>query len=854
LSSFLSKQIVEMMQGSISVKSQVGEGGGTTMTIRLPLPTAPADSSSGEVSQNSHTSSNGNKHSRSQQDLLMFKKGGGSTTQQTEDSSKHSGNQQDAAGHNNNSPPLRPHLVQIRTQQSIGSSLGAGAVTPQSVYSTMESQSRSLQSTPPHLHRQALPGSTLLGHREISAPFMSANSSSVLPSRTLATSGQRNNSAGGNGAEDAQSSTVAASSTQAPNGTEQGRSPSNTSMNDPTRAAMLRNSAADAARAASPPNGEGTQVHDLDSLNLGLGLGLSQQEVSPEPELTTYQQMSSPHEVQERLLAAHSQSPPTTTDGASSSRPAGGLHPSSIHLNIAAVESEARQATGAAAGGSGGASGGESGYSSGATPIDVMGRLAALAALPTTAKAEETTFAPSSGGSLQQAQVQSAIGETEPAGAVASAFTTASSSSSSSSTTVASSTSVGAGAETTTKPLKVPRASAKQAAASAVKEKEQTAATVAAMSLLPASEQAANSLLGSMGSTAPRTPPVAVYPRDLRILIADDSPTNLKILARMLQGFNVTQAVNGADAVEKVRELILADPPLQPYTPGEIDQRQLSNGGGGVDEQGTGLAQQVSPVSETNPNGQFTIGFSPLPQRDYVKRKDRQFDVIFSDVVMPVMDGQTAAREIRKLERLYHLPPAPITALTANAFLEDRDKCAAAGMSHFIAKPFTKQNILAIVQLVCQQQNMQLQLSSPHTPATQKREMKAAQSSFSLNRPGSADNSPASNVSILSGPSVNSSSSSTGSLATTRAPSTSGSSRGSFTKTDAAGASQTVPISVRALSGASPATSVSSGLPPLTPNVMATPNSGNGAASSTVLSRSGSQDPLMSPASGQLTQ
>jgi CheY-like chemotaxis protein len=68
-----------------------------------------------------------------------------------------------------------------------------------------------------------------------------------------------------------------------------------------------------------------------------------------------------------------------------------------------------------------------------------------------------------------------------------------------------------------------------------------------------------------------------------------------------------------------------------------------------------------------------------------------------------VMDGQAASREIRRLERLYHLPSVPIVALTANAFLEDRNKCAAAGMSLFVSKPFNKQNIISIVQLVCQQ-------------------------------------------------------------------------------------------------------------------------------------------------------
>ena len=62
------------------------------------------------------------------------------------------------------------------------------------------------------------------------------------------------------------------------------------------------------------------------------------------------------------------------------------------------------------------------------------------------------------------------------------------------------------------------------------------------------------------------------------------------------------------------------------------------------------------------------------------------FDVILMDIMMPVMNGLTAAKAIRALAR----PDAgtiPIIALTANAFSEDVQKCLDAGMNAHIAKP-----------------------------------------------------------------------------------------------------------------------------------------------------------------------
>lgn len=60
------------------------------------------------------------------------------------------------------------------------------------------------------------------------------------------------------------------------------------------------------------------------------------------------------------------------------------------------------------------------------------------------------------------------------------------------------------------------------------------------------------------------------------------------------------------------------------------------------------------------------------------------YDIVLMDVQMPVMDGLTATREIRKIAGFEKLP---IIAMTANAMKEDMNRCIDAGMDDYIAKP-----------------------------------------------------------------------------------------------------------------------------------------------------------------------
>ncbi|MDR6714100.1 signal transduction histidine kinase/CheY-like chemotaxis protein [Pseudomonas hunanensis] len=71
------------------------------------------------------------------------------------------------------------------------------------------------------------------------------------------------------------------------------------------------------------------------------------------------------------------------------------------------------------------------------------------------------------------------------------------------------------------------------------------------------------------------------------------------------------------------------------------------------------------------------------------------FDLILMDCNMPVMDGYEASRRIRQSGRW---PQLPIVALTANAMPEERERCRAAGMDDYLAKPFRREELLALIE------------------------------------------------------------------------------------------------------------------------------------------------------------
>jgi CheY-like chemotaxis protein len=83
---------------------------------------------------------------------------------------------------------------------------------------------------------------------------------------------------------------------------------------------------------------------------------------------------------------------------------------------------------------------------------------------------------------------------------------------------------------------------------------------------------------------------------------------------------------------------------------------------------------------------------------------DRQrYDLIFMDVMMPDMNGLDATAAIRERQKSpgqfpNYCPPPVIVAMTANAMQGDREKCLAAGMDDYIAKPVRPEDVRKIIE------------------------------------------------------------------------------------------------------------------------------------------------------------
>jgi CheY-like chemotaxis protein len=87
-----------------------------------------------------------------------------------------------------------------------------------------------------------------------------------------------------------------------------------------------------------------------------------------------------------------------------------------------------------------------------------------------------------------------------------------------------------------------------------------------------------------------------------------------------------------------------------------------------------------------------SVEFADNGQSGVEKALGHSYDAVLMDIQMPVMDGYSATRELRK--QGFH---TPIIALTGCVMKEDQQRCFDAGCDDYLAKPFDRKSLIECV-------------------------------------------------------------------------------------------------------------------------------------------------------------
>lgn len=83
----------------------------------------------------------------------------------------------------------------------------------------------------------------------------------------------------------------------------------------------------------------------------------------------------------------------------------------------------------------------------------------------------------------------------------------------------------------------------------------------------------------------------------------------------------------------------------------------------------------------------------------YLQSPCGYYDIIFMDIMMPIMDGYEATKRIRNSDRA-DAKSIYIVAMTASAFLQDIERAKSIGMNNHIAKPFLEEDVVHVLEIV----------------------------------------------------------------------------------------------------------------------------------------------------------
>lgn len=113
-----------------------------------------------------------------------------------------------------------------------------------------------------------------------------------------------------------------------------------------------------------------------------------------------------------------------------------------------------------------------------------------------------------------------------------------------------------------------------------------------------------------------------------------------------------------------------------------VDDNELNQ------EIGSFMLSEAGAVVDVAENGEEAV-------KAY-REAEQPYDLILMDMMMPELDGCAATRQIRKLE-MERGSHTPVIAMTANAFVDDINKCKSAGMDDHIAKPLDMKKVIGVI-------------------------------------------------------------------------------------------------------------------------------------------------------------
>ena len=93
----------------------------------------------------------------------------------------------------------------------------------------------------------------------------------------------------------------------------------------------------------------------------------------------------------------------------------------------------------------------------------------------------------------------------------------------------------------------------------------------------------------------------------------------------------------------------------------------------------------------------FKLDFADNGEKAIEVFKKKPYQLVLMDVTMPVMDGVSALREIRKWEEEMKRPLTPIIALTAKSLPEEIDELMKENFTSFFAKPYEKKRLIEVI-------------------------------------------------------------------------------------------------------------------------------------------------------------